>query len=97
MIRPREQIRTVTLRDGQRAVVIDCIPPDDAIDRLLVGLARRALVNGGGDCPCGARMPLPNRAQRRRGVVHVDIEHENDCPAVTGNLTAAVDAWEATL
>jgi hypothetical protein len=54
------------------------------------GIARRRLGALSGACPCGARLVLPNRAQRRavtrRGdrarIAHVAVEHEDDCPAI---------------
>lgn len=57
----------------------------------LEGLARRRLVALGSTCPCGARMVLPSRAERRAArrrspVLSVQIEHEDDCPAVCPEL-----------
>ena len=95
----RQQIRPVTLPDGRRALVIDSIIPDDAPELVREGLARRAIVNGGGDCPCGATWPRPNRAQRRHlehpgALLRVDVEHGHDCPATTEALVSAVRAWQ---
>lgn len=95
----RQQLRPVTLPNGARALVIDSIIPDDAPVLVREGLARRAIVNGGGDCPCGVSFPRPNRAQRRklkqRGLIEVIVEHEADCPAGTEALVGAVRAWQA--
>ncbi len=97
----RQQLRPVTLPDGRRALVIDTVIPDDAPQQIREGLARRAVVNGGGTCPCGAGWPRPNRAQRRKlkepgALLRVDVEHEADCPAGTELLLAAVRAWESS-
>lgn len=96
----RQQLRPVTLPDGRRALIIDSIIPDDAPELIREGLARRAIVNGGGDCPCGASWPKPNRAQRRRleqvAYLHIEIQHAADCPAETENLVALVREWVAT-
>lgn len=97
----RQQLRPVTLPDGRRALVIDTVIPDDAPQVVREGLARRAVVNGGGDCPCGAGWPRPNREQRRRlkepgSVLKVDVVHAGDCPAGTEVLLAAVREWQAT-
>jgi len=97
----RQQLRTATLPDGRRALVIDSIIPDDAPVLVREGLARRAIVNGGQDCPCGATWPRPNRAQRRHleqpsALLHVVIEHADGCPAETELLVAAVTAWQAS-
>jgi len=96
----RQRIRVVTLPDGRRAMVLDNDIPDDAPQPVREGLARRAVVNEGGDCPCGASWPRPNREQRRKlkapcALLRVDVEHEVDCPAGTAVLLAAVRAWEA--
>jgi hypothetical protein len=99
----RQQLRTATLPDGRRALVIDSIIPDDAPVLVREGLARRAIVNSGGDCPppCNASWPRPNRAQRRHleqssALLHVVIEHVDGCPAETELLVAAVSAWQAS-
>jgi hypothetical protein len=96
----RQQLRPVILPDGRRALVIDSIIPDDAPELVREGLARRAIVNGGGDCPCGASWPRPNRAQRRQletvDYLRIEIQHEADCPAETELLVALVREWVAT-
>jgi hypothetical protein len=76
-----------TRLDGERVAVVDIEIPDGAPLEVREGLARRALVNAGGICPCGARMILPNRAARRRaargsGMLPVTVKHENECPAL---------------
>jgi hypothetical protein len=80
--RPRE-----TTLQGERVMVLDADIPDRAPDAIKEGLSRRAIVNDGGTCPCGARMILPNRAARRRATRHgyaieVTVQHEPDCPAL---------------
>lgn len=59
--------------------------------RLVEGIERRQLVTLTGACPCGARLRLPHRPPA--GVVHVTVEHENDCPAIDVDELRA--AWEA--
>jgi hypothetical protein len=97
----QQHIRATILPDGRRALVLDYQIPEDAPQAVREGLARRAVVNGGGDCPCGASWPRPNRAQRRKledpaALLRVDVVHAEDCPAGTELLLAAVRAWEAT-
>ncbi len=93
-----DSVTITTLPDGTRAMILEAAIPDDAPQQVREGLARRAIVSRGGACPCGARMVLPSRAQRRksrntgRPMVAL-IEHEDDCPAVTEALVAAVRAW----
>lgn len=88
---------------GQTAAIVLPTIEEDAPHAVREGIARRRLVMTTGACPCGARMTGPNRAQRRQiardrrehtaGVWRVEIRHENDCPAVDGNLAAAIEAW----
>jgi hypothetical protein len=80
--RPRE-----TVMQGERVVIVESDIPDNAPPDIKEGLSRRAIVNSGGTCPCGARMILPNRAARRRAtrhgyVIEVTVQHEPDCPAL---------------
>ena len=80
--RPRE-----TSLQGELVLVLDLDIPDSAPAEIKEGLSRRAIVNGGGTCPCGARMILPNRAARRRATrlgyaIEVTVQHEPDCPAL---------------
>jgi hypothetical protein len=80
--RPRE-----TVMQGERVVIFESEIPDNAPPDIKEGLSRRAIVNGGGTCPCGARMILPNRAARRRATrlgyaIEVTVQHEPDCPAL---------------
>jgi hypothetical protein len=96
----QQQLRFVTLPDGRRAAIIDSIIPDDASPLVKEGLSRRALVNQGGNCPCGAMYPRPNRAQRRKlenvDYLRIEIQHADDCPAETENLVALVREWVAS-
>jgi hypothetical protein len=82
----RYRARLTTL-NGERALIVETEIPDNAPADIKEGLARRATVNAGGVCPCGARAILPNRAARRRATRHgyaieVTIQHEPDCPAL---------------
>jgi hypothetical protein len=52
--RPRE-----TVMQGERVVILESEIPDNAPPDIKEGLNRRAIVHGGGTCPCGARMILP--------------------------------------
>jgi acyl-CoA reductase-like NAD-dependent aldehyde dehydrogenase len=77
----------LTHLDGEPALVVDAEIPDTAPAAVKEGLARRAAVNAGGTCPCGARAILPNRAARRRAartgqLLHITVSHEPDCPAL---------------
>lgn len=92
------QIRAATLPSGEHVAIIDSIVPEDAPADLREGLARRAIVNQGDACPCGAQLVLPNRAARRAAKssavrLQVEVEHEVDCPASTRNVRAATDRW----
>jgi hypothetical protein len=80
--RPRE-----TVMQGERVVILESEIPDNAPPDIKEGLNRRAIVHGGGTCPCGARMILPNRAARRRATrlgyaIEVTVQHEPGCPAL---------------
>jgi acyl-CoA reductase-like NAD-dependent aldehyde dehydrogenase len=82
----RYRVRQTTLH-GERALIVETEIPDAAPAKLKEGLARRAAVNAGGTCPCGARAILPNRAARRRATrarkaIEVTVPHEPDCPAL---------------
>jgi hypothetical protein len=76
----------VTLHGQRAAVFLHGLPEDDP--ELAEALVRRNLVNCGGVCPCGARIPALNRAERRRlsrqhdpALRHVTVWHEAECPA----------------
>lgn len=75
-----------------RVVMVMPVPPDDAPLDVREGIARRRLVMLTGQCPCGARRTLPNRAQRRAlrrsgaPVWHLDVRHADDCPATDAAL-----------
>jgi hypothetical protein len=92
--------RTVTYRDGTPGLIIDHEIPDDAPAEIREGLARRTVVNSGDPCPCGAQLILPNRSARRRAlrtgtVLHIEVEHEDDCPA--HSAVARLAAWRGGL
>lgn len=95
-----QQLRVVTMPDGRRAAIIDSVIPDDAPDLVKEGLSRRALVNEGQDCVCGAMYPRPNRAQRRKlktvDYLSIEVVHADGCPAETELLVALVREWVAT-
>lgn len=88
---------------GLKAAVLLPDIPDGAPDPVREGIARRRLVMTTGACPCGAVMTGPNRAQRRQIIRdrrhhdtqawQVDIQHDNDCPAVDDKLYPAIEAW----
>jgi hypothetical protein len=76
-----------TRMEGERVMILETEIPDNAPADLKEGLSRRAIVNGGGVCPCGARAILPNRAARRRATrarkaIEVTVPHEPDCLAL---------------
>jgi len=84
----------LTYRDvpglGRVAYLLPVVP-ESAPAEAREGLARRRVVAHTGQCPCGARMVLPNRADRRAArrhgtVGHVRVEHEDDCPATDDRL-----------
>mgnify|MGYP001104857356 CR=1 FL=1 len=91
----RERVRLVTLPTGDRALVIDTEPPDDAPEPIREGFARRALVNGGDRCPCGAGMTRDDltSAIAAGGIGCLSVAHCGDCPADDDALRAALDAW----
>jgi hypothetical protein len=68
---------------------------DNAPPIVKEGIARRALVWTAGGCPCGATVPVLNRAQRRAagrgGVVHVTIQHNDGCAAIAPATVAWLD------
>ena len=79
---------------GQRSLYVGPTMPDGLPAVLLEGLVRRRLVATGDGCPCGARLVIPNRGARRKAMragkvgIHVPVEHEPDCPAVSCQLEA---------
>jgi hypothetical protein len=82
----RYLVRTTTLH-GERALILETEIPDNAPADIKEGLSRRAIVNAGGACPCGARAILPNRAARRRATrlgyaIEVTVQHEPGCLAL---------------
>ena len=82
----RYRTRLTTIH-GERPLIVETEIPDIAPADVKEGLARRAAVNAGGACPCGAQAILPNRAARRRATkrrqaIHVTVEHEPGCLAL---------------
>ncbi len=83
---------------GRTAIVLPVVPEDAPLD-VREGIARRRAVMLYGECPCGARRVLPNRAERRRlaragEVGLVEVGHEDGCPAITEALVKASRRWE---
>jgi hypothetical protein len=76
--------------DGRGALFVLPVVSEADLARAREGIVRRRLVALSGTCPCGARLGMPNRAQRRaaacRGdrarIAYVAVEHEDDCPAI---------------
>ncbi|MCX6463788.1 MAG: hypothetical protein NTW05_09365 [Pseudonocardiales bacterium] len=81
---------------GVRTLVVSPSIPEDAPSAVREGIARRRIVNAGGTCPCGARLRLPGRADRRRARRHGEVlrsapaRHADDCPAADDVLAAAM-------
>lgn len=82
---------------GRRSLYVGPQVPEAAPPVVREGLVRRRLVALGQPCPCGAVLAVPNRAARREArragrALHVNVEHEADCaaisPVVDGYLTA---------
>lgn len=81
--------------DGQPTAYLGPELHENLPPHVLDGLVRRRLVALGQPCPCGARLVIPNRAARRAAhrkgqgpVTRVQVEHEDDCPAVCPELTS---------
>lgn len=77
---------SITTIEGVPTAVIGPVIPENAPERIREGMARRNVVNAGGRRPCGATMPMPNRAERRvarktRTPMRVVVQHESGCPA----------------
>ena len=84
--------------DGDTVAFVLPTVPDDAPEEIREGIARRRIVAVTGECPCGAVLILPNRAERRAAKrtgqpTHLRCEHEDDCPAVDHVLLAAIEEW----
>lgn len=84
--------------DGAPAALVLPTIPDAAPAAVREGIARRRLTAVTGRCPCGATFRPPNRAERRAAartgrVLHVRVEHEDDCPAITESIEKA---WRAS-
>ena len=93
-------LSTAETSDGDTVLFVLPSIPDDAPDEIREGIARRRVVSVTGQCPCGARLVLPNRAARRAAkrsgcVLHFAVEHEDDCPAVDSTLLARIREWRA--
>jgi hypothetical protein len=85
--------------DGETIAFVPPHVPNDAPDAVREGIARRRITAVDGECPCGARLVLPNRAERRKAArtgqaTRITGEHEDDCAVVDAALVAAVKAWK---
>lgn len=85
--------------DGETYAFVLPRIPDDAPEAIREGVARRRITTLDGKCPCGARLVLPNRAQRRRAArtgvaVGVTVQHQDECPATDDVLIAAIREWQ---
>ncbi|WP_158228124.1 hypothetical protein [Pseudonocardia sp. MH-G8] len=83
-----------TTVDGEWAALVAAEIPDGAPAAVREGIARRRLVVTQGECPCGAVFRPPPRAERRAAartgrVLHVRVEHSDDCPAITTHIEQA--------
>lgn len=67
-------------RRHRTAVYVGPILNDADPPRRKEGIARRRLVITGGRCPCGATIGTPYR--HADGLIHVNVEHEDGCPAI---------------
>jgi len=77
--------------DGQSAMFVLPTLTERDDPRVREGIARRRITGLTGECPCGARRVWPNRADRRAAVkagrvLHIEIVHEEDCPATDDAL-----------
>ena len=91
-----------TTIDGLKALVEIVPPPDGAPPAIVDAFNRRAQANITGQCACGGRLELPNRAQRRAAPrkgqpASSCFEHEPNCNCncTDENILAAVTAWRA--
>ncbi len=66
--------------------------PDAAPFAVREGIARRRITAMTGQCPCGAVMNVGDDL-RAGAVTNVNIEHEDNCPAITSRLAKAVRRW----
>lgn len=82
----------IGMNDGEPIAYLGPVLRESLPRDVLEGLARRQLVATTGACPCGARLRIPNRAERRaaaRGghlLFRVAVEHQDDCPAIDPRL-----------
>jgi hypothetical protein len=92
----------IIVDDPQLGRVAHVLPtiPDGAPSPIAEGIARRRIAAITGECPCGARRVLPNRAARRRAKrdgealrSFVVFAHEEDCSADTETLIRMTRLW----
>ena len=87
--------------EGVSTAFVVPVLPDDAPATVREGIARRRLATVSGVCPCGARRPQLNRELRRRlkregaqqEYFSVDIQHDDDCAAVSPETVAFIRGW----
>ena len=84
------------VRDDRPAV------PEDAPPALREGLARHHLSQQTGACPCGARVSLPPRRERRRAERSGEplialLRHRAGCPADPHQLDIELALWSAAI
>jgi len=65
--------------------------PDCAPYAIREGIARRRITTLTGTCPCGAVMDTGDL--QAGAITNVNIEHEDNCPAITAKLEKAVRRW----
>lgn len=90
----REDLTLATIA-GERAAFVLPVVGEDLPPAVREGIARRRLTVLEGQCPCGAAFVAPNRAERRRArrngrALHVAVEHEDGCPAITSTIIEAL-------
>lgn len=102
---PAGALPTAVIVDVKRSLAtLLTPPPDDADDHTARVLTARSVTNAMGQCPeCGARVVVPNRAQRRKArlagvvVTRVRVRHGEDCPAGDTTVPEANDYLVAQL
>lgn len=85
--------------DGDTVAFLLPTIPSDAPAEIREGIARRRVTAVTGECPCGAGLVLPNRAERRKAArtgepIQMSVEHEDGCPAVDDVLIVAIREWK---
>jgi hypothetical protein len=100
---PGWALPTQVVLDVPGALAVAIVQPREDTDAATTRtLNARTATNLTGECPeCGARVPLPNRAQRRKarafGSLRVRVQHAADCPAGDPLVPEPNDALAAQL